>query len=262
MEGKNAILAIDVQNDFCLPDGNLPVVGAMDDVQRMCDFIRRNSRRIHHISSTLDSHYPLHIAHQCWWRDKDGNMPGFYMEITSQDAKDGKWTPQFNPVWSYKYLEELEKTGQKCTIWPEHCLMGTSGWALVKEYIDTLIRWQKENFRFYKFWFKGSNIYTEHYSIFKANVLYPNAPETGLNQELIHVLNEYDNVFLIGEAQTHCVKNSLNDCNNEAPELAKKIIILEDCMSPIGNFDINTDPVYQKAVSLGAKIMKSTDVSL
>lgn len=262
MRELNAILAIDLQNDFCLPDGALPVAGAMEDVDRIVNFIRRNSNNIDHISSTLDSHHPLHIAHRTYWRDKDGNMPDLYTSITSADARAGKWVPQFNPAWSYKYLDELERTGQICTIWPEHCVLGSSGWALVKPYSDALIEWEKENKRFYELWFKGSNLYTEHYSIFKANVPYPNAPETDLNQQLIQVLNKFDNVILIGEAQTHCVKYSLNDLCTYVPDLTKKLIILEDCMSPIGPFDVATDPVYQKAVSLGAKIMKSTDLTL
>jgi nicotinamidase-related amidase len=82
-----------------------------------------------------------------------------------------------------------------------------------------------------------------------------------LNQNLLNTLNKYDRVFLLGEAANVCVKNSLNDLNTYAPDLVKKLVILTDCMSPIGNFDPNTDDVFQKAVSLGAKLMKSTEVT-
>lgn len=259
---KIAILGIDLQNDFVLPTGALSVVGAMEDVKRIGEFINKNSSKINHISLTLDSHHPIHIAHASYWKDKDGNHPSPFTQITSSDAKAGKWTPQFNPQWSFKYLEELEKEGGVNVIWNEHCLLGTNGWAIVDEVMNAVTQWERDNSRFYNLWFKGSNIFTEHFSIFKANVPYPNAPETQLNQQLIQVLNEHDEVFICGEALNYCVLNSVKDLNTYAPDLMKKVTILSDCSSAIGTFDINTDSVYQESVRLGAKIMKSTDVVL
>lgn len=154
----------------------------------------------------------------------------------------------------------MEKQGSQLTIWNEHCLLGTDGWAIVTPVIKACIEWEETNCKPYNLWFKGSNWFTEHYSIFKAAVTYPGAPETDLNQQLIQVLNEYDEVYICGEAMNYCCLNSIKDLNTYAPDLMKKVLILEDCMSPIGTFDINTDPVYQEAVRLGAKIIKSTDV--
>lgn len=259
---RNAILAIDMQYDFVASNGSLKVDGAEADAQRAADFIAKNGDKIHHISVTLDSHHPYHIANPCYWQDKDGNHPAPFTIITYQDIKDGKWTTSINPTWSFKYIEELEKLGKKHTIWTEHCTLGSKGWALHDTIMDALIEWEKKTKTPYNLWFKGSNWFTEHFSIFKSEIPYPNAPETNLNQQLIQVLNTYDVVFLFGEAENVCVLNSLNDLNQFAPDLVKKLVILEDCMSPIGLFDINKDPVFQKAVSLGAKIMKSTDVVL
>lgn len=259
---KRSLLIIDAQNDFVLTNGALSVPGAEEDARRIGEFIKNNKRNIHHISLTLDSHHPLHIAHPIYWKDKDGNHPSPFTTITYQDIKDGKWTTSINPQWSFKYVEELEKEGGALTIWNAHCLLGTAGWAIVDSVIEACVEWEETNFKPYNLWFKGSNWFTEHYSIFKAAVTYPGAPETDLNQQLIQVLSEYDEVYICGEAMNFCCLNSIKDLNNYAPDLVKKIIILEDCMSPIGVFDINTDPVYQEAVRLGAKIMKSTDVTL
>lgn len=257
----NAMLIIDMQNDFVLSNGALSVPGAEDDAKRVSDFIRSNSKSIHYIAATLDSHHPIHIANPIFWKDANGNHPTPFTVITKQDIKDGKWQTAFNPQWASHYVEELENNGKTLTIWPEHCIVGSNGFALVQTLMDALMYWEKETSRPYMLEFKGSNWYSEHYSIFKAEVEVPNCPETQINQNLINALNKYDRVFLLGQAANVCCLNSLNDLNTYAPDLVKKLVILEDCMSPIGQWDINTDPVYQKAVSLGAKIMKSTDVT-
>lgn len=256
----NAILAIDLQNDFVKSSGSLSVPGAEDDAVRIATFIKNNAKAINHISATLDSHSPIHIAHPVFWKDANGSHPAPFTVISAQDIKDGKWQTAFNPQWAAHYVEELEKNGKVLTIWNPHCLIGTEGWALYPDFVNALIEWTETTYHPYHLEFKGSNWYTEHYSIFKGEVEVPNCPETQLNQNLINILNKFDRVFIVGEAQTHCVKFTLNDLNTYAPDIVKKLIILEDCMSPIGTFDINTDPVYQKAVSLGAKIMKSTEV--
>lgn len=259
---KVGILGIDLQNDFVLSNGALSVPGAEEDARRIASFIRNNMDKIHHISLTMDSHHPLHIANPIYWVDKDGNHPAPFTIITNKDIKDGKWTTANNPSWSFKYVEELEKIGGVLTIWNPHCILGTEGWAIQKDVIDACVEWESKTHIPYNLWFKGSNWYTEHYSIFKAAVTYPNAPETDLNQQLIYVLNNYDEVYIVGEAMNYCCLNSIKDLNQYAPLLMKKVVILEDCMSPIGAFDIHNDPVYQESVKLGARIMKSTDVKL
>ncbi len=257
----NALLIIDMQNDFVLLNGALSVPGAEDDAQRVHDFIVNNKRKIQQITLTADSHYPYHIAHSIFWKDKDGNHPAPFTTITLQDVKDGKYQTAVNPQWAVRYLTELEANGKTLTIWPMHCLVSGEGWCIYKDVFDAIVDWSIETCIPYRMEFKGSNILTESYSVLKSEVPVPNCPETQLNQNLLDTLNKYDRVFLCGEAQSHCVKFTLDDLNTYAPDLVKKMVILTDCMSPIGNFDINTDPVYQKAVSLGAKLMKSTEVT-
>lgn len=259
---KVALLGIDLQNDFVLQSGALSVVGAEDDANRIASFIRKNLTKIQHLSFTLDSHHPIHIASQCFWKDKDGNHPKPFTNITSSEAQRGEWIPQYNPKWAYTYLEELEKTGTQCTIWNSHCVLGTNGWALVDTVTDAIKEWEIENARPYNLWFKGTNWYTEHYSIFKANVPYPNAPETGLNQELLRVLNQYDKVLLVGEAADFCVANSLNDILNETPDLAKKLIILDDCMSWIIPNNPIAVGIFNRAKTMGATFAKSVDINI
>lgn len=260
---KISLLGIDLQNDFVLSNGALSVPGAEDDAKRIAEFITKNENKIDHISMTMDTHRNYSIFYPEYWKDKDGNHPAPFTLITSQDIKDGKWTTSINPLWSFKYVEELEKMGKyTLCLWPKHCMIGTWGHNIVSNVMDAINDWEMNTHKYVNYYMKGLNPMTENFSVFKAEVTYPNAPETGLQQSVLHMLNTCDVLYFCGEAQSHCAKFSLDDINKYCPELSKKIVILEDCMSPIGTFDINTDPVYQEAVRLGAKIMKSTDVIL
>lgn len=259
---KYAILGIDLQNDFVLPTGALSVPNAMDDAERIAAFIRKNGDKIKHISLTLDSHYPIHIAHQSYWKDKNGNEPALFTSISYDDVKHGVWFAQYDPMGALHYLEELEKNGKKHTIWPPHCISGSDGWAIVKPVKEAVDEWCVKNASFYNLCFKGEHPSTEHYSIFKAAVTIPNHRNTQFNQELIHVLSLYDEIIIFGEAATHCVRESLNDILENVPDLAKKITVLTDCMSPIGTIDYDTDEVYVKAKNMGVKFNTSTNIVL
>lgn len=255
----NAILAIDLQRDFCCSNGSLAVPGAEEDTKRIVAFLKRG--HFDNMYFTLDTHRPNSIFFCEFWKDKDGNHPAPFTTITAQDIRDGKWTTAINPQWSMRYPEELEKKGKyDLTLWPHHCMAFTEGFTIVPEIMEQIIEWERNNFKFANFYMKGSHIMTENYSVFQAELPYPNAPETQLQQYILNALNNNDIVYFFGQALSHCVKFTLDDLCTYAPDLVKKIVILEDCTSPIGAFDINTDPVYQDAVRLGAKIMKSTEV--
>ena len=70
------LLAIDVQNTFCLPDFELFVGGrsgrgAVEDNARLCAFIYRNLASITEIHPTLDTHTAMQIFHPVFsgqWR--------------------------------------------------------------------------------------------------------------------------------------------------------------------------------------------------
>ena len=259
---KYALLGIDLQNDFVLPTGALSVPNAMEDADRIAAFIRNNSDKIKHISLTLDSHYPIHIAHPSYWKDKNGNQPALFTNITLADVKNGTWVAQYDPMGALRYLEELEKNGSKHTIWPPHCILGSDGWAIVKQVKEAVDEWCLNNATFYNLCFKGEHPSTEHYSIFKAAVVIPNQRGTNFNHDLIRILSVYDEIIIFGEAATHCVRQSLNDILEVVPDLAKKLTVLTDCMSPIGTIDYDTDEVYVKAKNMGVKFVKSTDIIL
>lgn len=255
---KIALLGIDLQNDFTNPSGSLFVKGAEQDVNRISKFIQDKGQSIDYIALSLDSHQPIHIAHQLYWKNSENEHPALFSTIAADDVKTGKWIPQFNADIAYKYLVRLEKAGEVCTIWPPHCILGTKGWALDKEITDVLFHWAAENNRTYELFYKGMHQATEHYSIFRAAVAIDSAPETQLNEDLLYKLNSFDELILVGEAADFCVMNSLKDIISHSPYLAAKTIVFTDCMSWIVAENKKAQELFTKAEIAGVRFTTST----
>lgn len=253
---RTAILGIDLQNDFTTPTGALYVDGADRDVLRIATFIKNNGPKIDYIALTLDSHQPIHVAHQCYWKNKNGDFPELFSKISYDDVKSGIWIPQYNSELALPYLERLGNKGIACTIWPMHCILGSLGWALNDILVKTLSEWSIANDRSYELFYKGYIQSTEHYSIFRAAVEWEGIPETSLNVHLLDTLDRYDRVILVGEAADFCVSNSLHDIVLERPDLAQKIVVLTDCMSWIIKDNPLAIDIYSQARKTGVKFVE------
>lgn len=74
------LLAIDVQNTFCMPEFELFVggrsgLGAVADNIRLCEFIYRNLGLISEIVPTMDTHTAMQIFHAPFWINGLENIP-------------------------------------------------------------------------------------------------------------------------------------------------------------------------------------------
>lgn len=111
---------------------------------------------------------------------------------------------------------------------------------------------------------KGVNPFTEHFGIFRANVPIQDDPNTQINQGIFQLLNQHDTIYLAGQARSHCVANSMKQLLEIAPQLASKLVVLEDCMSDVpglpADFYVQVQGMYDKAVSQGMRSIKSTDI--
>lgn len=262
MRNKNAFLIIDAQYDFCHPNGALFVPGAEDDMKRLAKLIKTQGDKIDHISVTLDSHPVNDISHPSFWQDKNGKSPAPFTQITSQDMKAGNWSPRFFPEKAIKYVEELEGQGKFLHfIWPEHCLIGSKGNALDDTLMEALVDWTRQG-KYYQAVTKGTYPLTEHFGIFAAQIPVADRPETQLNQGLVQTLEKFQNVFVAGEAKSHCVATSLQQAMDYAPGLASKMIIVEDCMSDVPNMGHLADPIYAEAKNKGLRFAKAADIKL
>src|SRR5437762_13946651 len=78
-ETRVHLLLIDVQKDFCFPDGTLYVAGrsgtgAIDDSRRIAELIYRNLGAITEITATMDTHLAYQIFFPSFWLDQ-GDAP-------------------------------------------------------------------------------------------------------------------------------------------------------------------------------------------
>lgn len=264
------LLIIDPQFDFCDPKGALYVGGAEKDLERLASLITRNKDRIDDIRVTLDSHQPVHIAHPICWVDASGNHPSPFTMISVQDVTGTtpKWRA-FNPAWQARQVEYVKAlaAGNRyvLVIWPPHCLIGTDGHRIHPILQPALREWQ-DQFAMVDYVTKGSNPFTEHYSVVKADVIDPEDPTTDLNTTFIQRLQTANEIWIAGEALSHCVANSVRDIAAEfGDEHVKKFVLLEDASSPVGDLPGSTmfqemaNSFITELTQKGMRIAKTTD---
>lgn len=274
---KIALMPIDMQNTFCIPGFELFVPGAVEDTQRLSEFIYRNLGRITKIYPTMDTHTLMQIFHSLFFIDVNGETVPAYTSISSQDLKNNKYT--LNPAVAASlgvdylelkkhvlfYTEELEKKGKyQLTVWPYHGILGGIGHALVSLF--------EEAVRFHSFVrnaeagteIKGGNPLTENYSVLSPEVLstHNGTAIAQKNASFIEKLLNYDIVIISGEAKSHCLAFSVDDFLTEIqakdPALAEKVYLLEDCTSPIGGFEDQANHNFDRFKQAGMHIVKST----
>lgn len=260
---KSALIIIDAQFDFCSPQGSLYVPGAEEDVKRIAQFIATHGEQIDEIFITLDTHHTMDIAHPLFWEDPNGNTVAPFTLITSSAVSAGKWIPRYHKEYVLEYLKTLENEGEfQHFIWPEHCLIGSRGASLDETIMHAVLSWTHTKQRDYKAIVKGTNPLTEHFGVFKAQVYVDNAPETKLNKTFLNELGHFDNIFITGEARSHCVATSVKQIVQYAPELVPKVSVFTDCMSDVTNWGHLADPIFENAVKNGMTFRTSRSVSL
>lgn len=270
MEKKVAVLIIDPQNDFCNPNGALFVQGAEEDNQRLSNWINANKSSINYIGVTIDSHQVMDIAHPRYWKDSNGNHPEPYTVITEENVINSVWTCVKQDV-ATNYLKSLSEKGAVHVIWPEHCIIGTWGNLIDPVVGNSILAWAEQG-HYVHYIPKGSHPDTEHFGAFEAEVPVDGVKSTEYNKQLEDAINENDVIYLAGQAKSHCVANTLKQIVKNAPKVAKKIVVLEDTMSPVPGgpngpdttptFDELSQPVYDEARELGVRFSTTAAESL
>src|SRR4029450_4502160 len=85
------LLAVYVQNTFCIPDFELFVAGrsgtgAVDDNRRLCEFVYRNLGEITQVFPSLDTHHAMQVFHAIWLVDENGNHPDAYTLVSAEEV--------------------------------------------------------------------------------------------------------------------------------------------------------------------------------
>jgi nicotinamidase-related amidase len=289
-EQRICLLAIDIQNTFCIPDFELFVggrsgMGAVEDNRRLCEFIYRNLGQITQIVPTLDTHTAIQIFHPIFWVDDVGEHPTpAATMITLEDVQKGVW--KVNPAiasalangnyqslqnHAFHYTQRLTEDGKyPLTIWPYHSMLGGIGHALVSAVEEAVFFHCIARSSQTLFEIKGNHPLTENYSVLRPEVLI--SAEGGeiatKNTPLIQNLLDFDRVYIAGQAKSHCVAWTIADLLTEIqtrdPQLAQKVYLLEDCTSPVVvpdvvDFTEQADAAFQRFAAAGMKVVRSTD---
>ncbi|CAN5844322.1 hypothetical protein BH23GEM7_BH23GEM7_05610 [soil metagenome] len=258
---KIHLLLIDVQKDFCFPEGALYVGGrsgrgAIEDNDRLARFIYRNLGVITETTCTMDTHFPYQIFFPSFWLGEDDLPPAAHQEITVADIRAGRVRP--NPalaawfsggdyVWLRQqvefYCQELEKKGKyKLYLWPPHCILGSDGHALAGVVHEARLFHAFARLSRASVEIKGATPLTEYYSVIGPEVMtrHDGEPLARRNADFLQILSESDAVIIAGQAASHCVKSTIEDLLESLDErLVRKVYILRDCMSSVAVADPN-----------------------
>ncbi|RMG09266.1 MAG: isochorismatase [Cyanobacteria bacterium J055] len=284
------LLAIDVQNTFCIPEFELFVGGrsrrgAIDDNIRLCEFIYRNLGTISEIVATMDTHTAAQIFHPVFWVDQSGEHPLPMTLISCEDVASGRWQvnraiasqlfpadPQKLQNYACHYVTQLTQNGKyPLTIWPYHSMLGGIGHALVSAFEEACFFHSIARHTPTVFELKGGNPLTENYSVLRPEVMFDGEGKTiePKNAALIDRLLNFDRLLIAGQAKSHCVAWTIADLLTEIqardPQLAQKVYLLEDCTSPVvvpGVVDYTdaANEAFDRFAAAGMKVVKSTDI--
>lgn len=267
------LLIIDPQNDFCdLPEArrpagrapSLPVDGADADMQRLAALIRDTAGSFDAITVTLDSHHRLDIAHPTFWRRGDGADVTPFTEITARQVRAGEFRPRdaASLPRALAYLDSLEARGRyTLMVWPVHCEMGTWGHEVHADVSAACRAWEAQRGRAAHSVRKGENPWTEHYSAVLAEVPDADDPRTQLNAALIASLDRADRIVIAGEASSHCVRATTEHIVANLPGgRPERLVLVTDCMSPVGGFAAQHDAFFAGMRALGVGLVTAAEL--
>lgn len=262
MSSPFSLLIIDPQNDFCdIPGASLPVAGADADLRRVAALIAARADDIDAITITLDSHHRLDIAHPRFWRQADGSAVAPFTTITAAQLRAGQFVPRDATARAraQAYLDALEARGRyTLMVWPVHCEIGSWGHNVHAEVHAAVSVWQERRQRNVEYVFKGTNPWTEHYSALQAEVPDNEDPGTQLNRPLIDRLDRAERLAVAGQASSHCVRATVEDLAANLPSgRLEKLVLLTDCMSPVGGFEAEARNFIAAMASQGLRLTTS-----
>lgn len=288
------LLLIDVQKDFCFPEGSLYVAGrsgtgAIDDARRIAELVYRNLDVLTEITTTLDTHLAYQIFFPSFWLDRDDAPLTAHRVVTADQIASGevrphpamaRWLCGGNYTWLCKqalhYARELERAGKyELYLWPPHCLLGSDGHALAgvvheARMFHAFARTAQSSVEV-----KGGNPLTENYSVLRPEVLsrFDGAALGQRNTQFLQTLLAADAVVIAGQAASHCVKSTIDDLLGEIaahdPALARKVYLVTDCMSAVTvpdgrgglavDFTPQADAALASFANAGMHLVRSTD---
>lgn len=270
---RTILILVDAQIDFIHKNGALSVPGAIEDTKRTIKFMLNNFKRLTSIAASLDTHVPIQIFSPGYWRDrKTGEMPDPFTQI-DKAVFNTRYTPVFVPPWDTswngKYIDTLSNTDKKALLlWTFHELLGTPGHAIEPSLFEVILAWSIARQTNPEFLMKGTNLFTEHYSILEPEVKIPGDPTAALDANFLQMLEAYDKIYIAGQAKSHCVFETIRSIvrhfSTHATYMLPRINLLMDCMSSVQHpqidFEAMVMPTYKSWEKSGLRLTTSDDI--
>lgn len=263
----------------------LPVAGAHADMLRLAELLRHGTDGISAITLTLDAHHRFDIAHPTFWQTGTGDAGGTsdaggksgmggasgtsdvggpvapFTAITAAQVRAGRFAPK-DPAMlprALAYLDALAQHGRyTLMVWPVHCEIGSWGQAIHPALKAACNAWEERHLAVAQKVSKGSNPWTEHYSALQAEVPDASDAATQLNRTLIADLDRADLILIGGEASSHCVRATTEHLADNLPSgQPGKIVLLTDCMSPVGGFEAQQRDFLANMAQRGVRLATS-----
>jgi nicotinamidase-related amidase len=285
------LFLVDVQNTFCLPEFELFVAGrsgrgAVEDAARIAKLLYRRLDRVTQVVATLDTHAAAQIFHPLFWLDEQGEHPAPHTVIRLEDVESGRYrvNPAIAPSletrkgldvasWGRYYARRLAEGGKyPLVVWPYHSMLGGIGHALVSALEEAVFFHSVARQAPTRFEIKGRHPLTENYSALRPEVVEDEtgAPLVPTNRDLVDHLLGFDEILVAGEARSHCVAWTVDDLLREIqasdPALARKVVLLDDCASPvvvpgIVDFTDAAEAAYARFAAAGMRRVRSTELA-
>jgi nicotinamidase-related amidase len=289
--GEKRIIALDIddQSDFDFPQGALFVAGrsgtgAMDALLRRVEFIYHYLEIFSELINSMDAHNVFQVFHQIAHLNLAGEHPAFHTMIPADLYRQEY---RANPVMAYQlgatpewltnqfifYCDELKRKGKPpLTIWPYHCLLGSSGQRLAGLMEEARIFHSFVRGAVNTIEVKGWLPLVEHYSIIAPEVTETwdgkAIPGAKKNQWLLDEIAGAAKTFIMGEAASHCLPASSDDIFTDLiardPKLLRNVAVLKDCTTPVVvpgvvDFTDQVERTFQRYQDMGVQVFESTD---
>ncbi|RMD42223.1 hypothetical protein DV735_g2862, partial [Chaetothyriales sp. CBS 134920] len=203
MAFRAALIVVDMQKDFCPPDGSLAVAGARETIPLINSLLASPDFAVK--VATQDFHPPDHVSFASNHPGPNNKPFESLIEITNVVAN-----------------KPEEKMLQR--LWPDHCVQGTAGADFVDgldvDNVDVFVQ-------------KGMDSRVEMYSAFSDSFGNLTSGAGGVNLDLAKTLKErgITHVYVVGLAGDFCVKFTALD----AAKSGFEVFVIEDaqrCVDP------------------------------
>jgi len=289
-EARVCLLLVDVQNTFCLPEFELFVAGrsgrgGLEDAARIAALVYRLLDRVTQVVATLDTHAAAQIFHPVFWVDAGGRHPAPHTVIQLADVESGRYrvnpalAPALAPArdfdvaaWGRYYARRLAESGKyPLVVWPYHSMLGGIGHAMVSLVEEAVFFHSIARQAPTRLELKGRHPLTESYSALGPEVSEDEAgrPLFAVTSDLVEHLLGFDEILIAGEAKSHCVAWTVADLLAQIaardPALARKLVLLDDCSSPVvvpGVLDFTdaAEAAYARFAAAGMRRARSIDL--